>query len=205
LAYDAGQEILYATDTSTDNLVTVDPTNGNTVVIGNLGLSLAHGAAIDPEDGTLYATEDSPGQLYRIDKSDGTATLVGNIGYDHIGALDFDPTTGILYGAYAWADETGYLITIDTDTGQGTFVANTHRINGLSFDEDGSLFASENGLMSGVPSSLYIVDKQTGAWELVGVMNADNVLGLVFSSEGIPTAIELQTWGILKHRFTGQE
>jgi DNA-binding beta-propeller fold protein YncE len=205
LAYDASQEILYATDTSTDNLVTVDPTNGNTVVIGNTGINLPHGAAIDPEDGTLYATEGSPGQLYKVSKADGTATPVGNIGFDHIGALDFDPTTGILYGAYAYADESGFLVTINTDTGQGTFVANTHRINGLSFDEDGNLFASENGLTQGIPSSLYSVDKNTGAWELIGVMNADNVLGLVFSSEEVATPVELQTWGILKHRFTGQE
>jgi DNA-binding beta-propeller fold protein YncE len=196
LAYDMVSGFLYATDTSTLDLVKIDPTNGNTTVVGNTGITLPHGAAIDPSDGTLYVASDHS-NLYTVNKATGAATLVGPIGFPHIGALDFDPCTGTLYGAYAWSDATGYLITINKATGQGTFVANTHRINGMSFDLNGQLYASENSLTQGVPSHLYSVDKTTGAWTDIGSLGVDNVLGLVFDSVGA-SATEPATWGSLK-------
>ncbi len=177
LAYDPESGILYGTDTHTTNLVTIDPCNGTTTIIGNTGIYLPHGLALDPSDGTLYATDDVS-NLYIIDKSTAVVNLVGPVGYPHIGALDFDPTTGSLHGAYAYSSSTGYLIKIDTTTGEGTFVANTHRINGLCFDEDGTLYASENGLYAGVDSSLYIVNKLTGEWSVLGSIGVDNVLGI---------------------------
>jgi hypothetical protein len=185
LAYDAPSGILYATDTATKNLVTVNPFNGLVKVIGNTGLNLPHGAAIDPSDGTLYAVADKPGRLYRVDKATATATLVGNLGVDHINALDFDPATGVLYAAYAWSDASGFLYTVNTGTGAATLVAPTHRINGLSFDSDGKLYASENGLQTGVPSSLYSIDKSNGNWKLIGSLGVDNVLGLEFGSPAL--------------------
>ena len=68
-------------------------------VIGNTGIYLAHGAAIDPSDGTLYMT-DYESNLYTVNKTNAAATLVGPIGFPQIGALDFDPCTGVLYGAH---------------------------------------------------------------------------------------------------------
>lgn len=183
LAWDAVSGTLYGTDTSTGNLVTVDTSTGATTVIGATGVYLPHGLAIDPNTGTMYTMDDTS-NLYSINKATGASTLIGPVGYPHIGALDFDPATGILYGAYAWMDSTGYLITVNTATGQGTFVANTHRINGMSFDENGNLYASENGLMSGVNSSLYSVNKSTGAWTLIGSLGVDNMLGLIFTAQG---------------------
>ncbi|MHC4657997.1 MAG: NHL repeat-containing protein [Planctomycetota bacterium] len=177
LACDPESGILYGTDTLTMNLVTIDPCSGTTTIIGNTGIYLPHGLALDPSDGTLYAT-DAVSNLYIIDKSTAVVNLVGPVGYPHIGALDFDPTTGSLHGAYAHSSTTGYLIKIDTTTGEGTFVANTHRINGLCFDEDGTLYASENGLYPHVDSSLYIVNKLTGEWSVLGSIGVDNVLGI---------------------------
>lgn len=185
LAYDAPSGLLYATDTSSTSLLRINPFNGNVTVIGLTGLSLPHGAAIDPADGTLYVADDNPGTLYKVDKTTGQPSLVGVMGPSHIGALDFDPVTGTLYGAYGWSDGTGALYTISTSNGQATFVASTHRINGLSFDAKGNLYASENGLSSGVPSSLYTIDKTNGNWNLIGSMGVDNVLGLKFASPAL--------------------
>jgi FlaG/FlaF family flagellin (archaellin) len=194
LAYDNESGWLYGTDAQTGELVRIDPLTANTTVIGNTGLNLPHGAAIDPSDGILYVLENpvgSPTLLYRVDKGTASATLVGSTNFMHISAMDFDPTTGICYGAHAWAYETGFLITIDTSTGAGTFVADTHRINGMSFDKNGMLYAAENGLYSGIPSSLYVVDKTNGSWSLVGSMGVENVLGIVFDSEAGPLVVDL--------------
>ena len=185
LAWDAASGLLFATDTGALNLVTVDSTTGATTIIGSTGLQLMHGLAIEPTSGTLYVASDdlsvSTTILYRLNKTTGAPTLVGSIGFPHIGALDFDPTTGVLYGAYAWSDATGYLVTIDTTTGQGTLVASTHRINGLAFDPFGALYASHNSFSSSGPSELLSVDKGTGAWTILGNIVAGNVLGLSFS------------------------
>jgi len=184
LAWDAATETVYGVDTATDNLVTVDLATGNTTIIGDTGLYETHGLAIDPATGIMYTYDDWDYSLYSIDKTTAAATRIGAIGCTDIGALDFDPLTGVLYGAYASANETGFLITIDTATGRGTFVGNTHRINGLCFDSSGVLYAVDNGLYGGVDSSLYIVDKHTGNWTLVGSLGVDNVLGLVFEELG---------------------
>jgi DNA-binding beta-propeller fold protein YncE len=202
LAYDETSGLLYATDTSTRDLVSIDPATGATTVIGYTGIELPHGAAIDPGDGTLYVcASGSTTELYRVDKITAAATMIGEVGYPHIGALDFDPTSGILYGAHAYATADGFLITIDTATGQGTFVADTHRINGLSFDAAGVLYAAENGLSAGVPSVLLTIDKLSGAWTEIGDIPADNVLGLVFSSSGGSTPVTATTWGRIKEQF----
>ncbi len=183
IAYDPALNILYGADTLTGNLVTIDICDGSTMLIGNTGINLPHGLAFDSSTSTLYAADSkSVSDLYEIDTADGSAILVGPIGFPDIGALAFDPTTGTLYGAHASFDSTGFLVTIDPTTGQGTFVADTHRINGLAFDQQGMLYASENGLSSGVNSSLYLIDKSTGAFNLIGDIGRDNVLGLSFGT-----------------------
>jgi hypothetical protein len=183
LAWDSATGTVYGVDTSTKNLVTVDLATGNTTIVGSTGLYMTHGLAIDPATGIMYTVDDLD-RLYTLDKATGAATRIGSVGCTGIGALDFDPLTGVLYGAYASSNETGMLITIDTATGQGTFVAKTHRINGLCFDSNGVLFAVDNGLYGGVDSSLYTVNKNTGQWALVGSLAVDNVIGIIFEELG---------------------
>jgi hypothetical protein len=185
LAHDPVTGRLYGTDTVTDDLVWIDPTSGATSIIGNTGLSLMHGVALDSSTGILYTVEDDLGAgttiLYILDKNTGAPTLVGGLGYPHIGALAFDPVSGALYGAYAWSDATGYLVTIDISTGVATYVAATHRLNGLAFDRAGVLYGLTNGAISGGTARLYTVDKTTGAYTLVGNITTNNLLALDFS------------------------
>ena len=74
----------------------------------------------------LFATSGaggSPSTLYELDPATG-ATLrengIGPINFDEVVSIDFHPVTGVLYGI---SNSTRELITIDTETGAGTFVA----------------------------------------------------------------------------------
>jgi len=189
LAWDPSTSTCYGTDTLSGDLVTVDLATGATTIVGNTGILLPHGLALDPVTGVLYCMNGWTGDLYTLNKLTGAPTLVGASGYLNINGLDFDPTTGTLYGSYAYQNATGYLITIDTATGAGTFVANTHRINGLAFDQNGDLYGADNSIISGVDSKLYSIDKSTGAWSQIGVMTGiDNMLGLVFNTDPVASA-----------------
>ena len=195
LAFDPRTGLLFATDTFTRNLVTINPVDGATFVIGDTGVGLLHGLALDPADSTLYASNSDGfgfSTLYTVDTVTGAATPAGPIGFRSINALDFDPKTGVLYGAEGGASTSGTLITIDTTTGAGSLVGTTHRINGLAFDANGELYASENGLFAGTPSSLYLIDKATGAFTLIGVMGPDNVLGIDFDEVALEVEIAIK-------------
>jgi hypothetical protein len=186
LAYDCESQLLYGTDTSNSNLVVIDISTAQTTVIGITGIYLPHGAAIDPRDGTLFMTGDEPGTLFRVDKRTAAAVPIGAIGFDHIGGLDFDPATGLLYGAYAWADDSGRLITIDTATGRGTLVAPSHRLTSIAFDQQGVLYGADNGSIAGVENHLYRIDKLTGAWTHIGGLGFGNVLAIEFDNRPKP-------------------
>jgi uncharacterized protein DUF6923 len=183
LAYNPETGLLFATDSLTGNLVTIDPADGTTVLVGNTGVGFLHGLARDPADGALYASNAAsvlPSTLYRLDSSTGAATPIGPIGFFDVSALDFDPTTGVLYGAAGGPSPVGALITIDVLTGAGTLVGNTRRINGLAFDATGALYATDYDASSTGGSALFAIDKATGAWSLIGAMDAGAVLGIDF-------------------------
>lgn len=203
LAFDGPSGLLYGTDAATSNLVTVDPASGATTIKGSTGIGLAHGAAIDRNTGILYVAGQGPDALYRVDKATAAATLIGPFGVDFISTLDFDPMTGILYGAYAVDNTFGHLYTIDTATGQATLVADTHRITGMSFDENGDLYAADNGAGSG--STLFRVDKANGSWTPVGSLGSGNVLAIEFDSLSSTTSARAATWGRLKALYRRME
>ena len=94
--------------------------------------------------------------------------------------IQFDPVTGALYGAHNQSGASGVLAGIDVSTGTPTLVA-TFRytpsgeiiddIEGISFSNDGFLYASTGDNFSGDPddlNKLFIIDPATGIGELVG-------------------------------------
>ena len=208
LAYDELSGTLYGTDSSTWELVTIDTITGDTVVIGNMSIELPHASAIDLGDGTLYvvgldSAQDYQSLLYTVNKSSAWATLVGPIGFRYVGSLDFDPVSGFLYGATGGDAADGVLITIDPATGLGTFVANTIWTSAMSFDFDGRLYAVDSGPYPGNDSALYIIDVSDGTSSLIGSMEVDNVLGLVFGAGGSP--VVSGTWSQIKARNMSAE
>jgi DNA-binding beta-propeller fold protein YncE len=203
LAFDESTGMLYATDAASQCLVVIDPSTGIAYDVGPMELELPHGAAIDPRDGVLYVASstvspDGSTFLYAVDKHTAAPRYIGPLGYGYISALDFDPTSGILYGARAGPDGSGILLAIDTATGAGTPVGETHRLTALAFDCDGQLYGADNGLMSPY-SALYIIDKTNGACSLVGSMEERNILGLVFGGGGTP--VTASSWTSIKALF----
>lgn len=106
--------------------------------------------------------------LYRVDLATGNATLIGPVGYGDVEGLALSPE-GVLYGA---DDGTETLITISTQTGQGSPVNNTASNLtqgsaglqlgadydfGLTFDAQGNLWLS-----SDITGEIWQLDPQTG-------------------------------------------
>ena len=124
----------------------------------------------------LFATSgasSSPSSLYELDPETGAAVLIGPIGFDAVVSIDFHPESGELYGISNRTTiedpDTGVitivpneLITIDTITGAGTFVATITgsmaamsytRSPDMGFASDGTLYTwSEIG-----PSNLNVI------------------------------------------------
>jgi hypothetical protein len=114
LAFDFNHGILYASSTTSKNLVRIDPATGATTVVGPMDVSLMHGLEYDPLNETLYGSTTSSANLYRISVETGEATLIGHHGISGLGGLAFDPVNGIMYGG----DITGKsLYTVNLSTG----------------------------------------------------------------------------------------
>jgi hypothetical protein len=187
LAYDAGQEILYGTDSFNDTLYSIDPSTGATTLIGLLGGERIHGLAFDGATGTLLGAPGLSGDgLYQIDTSTGAATLIGHIGFffedprDTVSGLGFHPQTNVLYGSISGPNRVGKLITIDTSTGKGSPIAETQPLTGIAFHPvTGDLYGVDNG--AGLdPDALYAVDIVTGLATFIGETQLLNNLGLEF-------------------------
>jgi hypothetical protein len=110
------------------DLFTVDASNGESTLIGPFGIDDYYESWDATFDGdTMYFmadqyTNDYNANLYTVDTSTGEATLVGDVGY-FLNALTFNGST--LYGFTG----DGEIITIDTTTGAGTFLANERLVN----------------------------------------------------------------------------
>ncbi|MCJ8296672.1 MAG: PEP-CTERM sorting domain-containing protein [Colwellia sp.] len=81
MAYDDGNDILYATDGGA--LYSVDVLLGTSTLIGTTGVANNIGLAFDENTGTLYANAAS--SLYILDVTSGASTLVGSNG---VGSID---------------------------------------------------------------------------------------------------------------------
>lgn len=90
MAYDAGANLLYVTDTTTDSLYTVDVGSGATTLIGNPGsLTLGEVEGLAFDGSQLYGTDSATRQLIVIDASSGVGTVVGSTGTVALRGLTF--------------------------------------------------------------------------------------------------------------------
>ncbi len=191
MAYDHQRNVIYATTTDTDSLYTLDPLTGIASLIGPVGIDFPHGLAYDRASGYLYGAYGTfdENKLYRIDPQTAATEFVGDIGMDFglpdsgnaVSGLDFHPETNILYGAFAGPNEAGALVTIDTQTGDGTLVGLTQRLTAIAFDHETNSLYGVNNLRLGTPSgALYEVDISTAETRLIGFTGLPNPLGLEF-------------------------
>ena len=150
MAFDADANTIYGISSS-DQLITIDPSTAATTVIGPVGFVSMKALAFDPSSKTLFATsQDGFGQvLIAIDAETGHGTAVGPLGlaiYANVRGMALDSNTGILYGSDTYHDE---LVTIDMATGAGTVVGplQFQRVDGLAFDAaTNTLLGTDSGL-----------------------------------------------------------
>lgn len=150
LAYNLAQNLLYGVvprSTSPDLLIRINPATGALVPF-------------------------APGVDYRV------ITVTGSPNnFNDIDDLAFDPVTGVLY-AISDSGANGELVTINPTTGIATYIADfsvTDEVEGLSFFNDGDLYAS-SGIPNNINSNkLYRVDKTNGVLtELGSLITAGN-------------------------------
>jgi hypothetical protein len=133
-------------DAGSSRLLTLDPTTGAPVsIIGDLGLVAARALAFD-DAGTLFVsgqTTLTPQSLFTVDPATAARTLVGGPIFSNVAlaGMDFSPG-GTLYGvALRGTGADGGLLSINRNTGAGTLLFTTGRIN-----QQGIRFAPQTAL-----------------------------------------------------------
>lgn len=153
--------ILWIGDSS-GNLGTIDVSNGNVNVIGNMGQVMTD-IAFDPS-GNLFGITFN--QLFSIDANTGISNLIGNLGTS-LNSLVFG-SDGTLYAANSG------LYTINTSTGSASLIGNG------SYGSSGDLAFIGNDLFlsSGGGDNLVNINTTTGAGTVVGNIGFGGVFGL---------------------------
>ena len=77
LAFDSVNQILYGTDTITDQLLTINIQTGEASAIGPLGFDQVNGLAFEKNSSVLYGVDASTGRLIQINTQTGAGSSVG--------------------------------------------------------------------------------------------------------------------------------
>lgn len=161
--------VLYATSRASalgsHRLVTVDPITAQaTVRFGNLGVDL-RGLCSHDGANELFGIADGPtDQLVRIDLATGVVTAVGSTGLTGIQALDDGGAVGFLFG---WDVNLG-LVRIDIATGAATDVNPSLGTQGADIQFLTTVTTDNDTLCFGGRTTLYAVNRLTGAVTAVG-------------------------------------
>jgi len=182
----AGSERLWGVRIASSELFEFNPATGAATSVAVLSSpDKMVSIAFDPVGGKLYGNTSAGfgapfDALYEINPTTGASTFIGRILFENVYSLGFDQS-GKLFGV---SDATDDLISIDTSTGNGTFIADL--AVGFAFDiasrpEDNKMFLADSGTFS-----LYTVDTGSGALTLVGGYGGfPNVVGLAFLPSGV--------------------
>jgi sugar lactone lactonase YvrE len=169
------------------NLFRVDAHTGEVIFLMSPGFGAIPGIAFDRND-MLYATPNYGG-LYVVDPVGGSSDYLNLTGDDgaYFKGLSFNPLDGSL-----WGSDGTTIFKINTSTTQRTLIGEItsdwyDRANGLTFDEQGNLFATIQNLNDNESSYFAAIDKNTGAATFIGKIGYLNVGGLAFYSKTIPT------------------
>lgn len=198
LATDPTTGVMYAGQgAGTPFLYTVDPATGAATLVGDTLLGFAAIGGMDfRADGTLFAAANIVGDggsgsetLVTIDPGTAVGTIVGPFGpaspIEGIEAIAFD-SSGTLWGASTVRGAAGPdsgLFTIDTGSGEATFVATiadaagnipSGGVSSLQFRSDGTLFGGTARDLGGAGDGgrLITIDPATGVFSFVGKVGA---------------------------------
>lgn len=158
------------------SLVIIDPTTGNTTLVGSLGHA-GSDIRFDAK-GTLYVWLNEESRLGVVDLGTGVATPIGNSGYSETlgGGLVIDRADNIYVSITGAA---GTLDRLDTKTGQATvgprlvgapYIA---KVNSMAFSASGTLYAVNSNLGSPAKTSLITIDTKSGDVKSIGALPND--------------------------------
>lgn len=149
--------ILYAVDSLTDSLYSINTTNAEIVLIGYLGIDIRQvGLAFD-NNNTLFMINTDEQRLYRINVLTGSTQLIGVSQANNIDSLSWD-------GIALWALSSNYtnnLYRLDRNTAQATLVASL--IN-ITLTKQSGLATNNNGDLIGIDEDglIFSIDKISG-------------------------------------------
>ena len=170
----AVQSFLYGAGQNGQRLVTIDPSTGLDLAIGEFGQVFIRGLAYDPDTDNLYGV--SWNRIYHINQITGISTDLFTANTGQAEALAFDPSSNQLYVAEG---SLGDLKTVDATTGQRII------IGPLSIGVAGlALHPTTNtlyGISWGSNSDLYEIDTSTAFTTLIGPIGSGlDIQGISF-------------------------
>ncbi len=183
-------EAIYTFDQNADRLRRLDPATGHTLTTIDIGIAtMGEGSIAFRDDGIGFMTRSmsSTGILWSFDPDIPSSTMVGPMDIC-IDGLGFN-AGGLLYGLSQTSCE---LYIIDQTNADVTLVGPTGDtsqtfLGGLTFASDGTLYAALN-------DTLYTLNPDTGAANLIGPIGYDNVSGLTATTPA-PSAVLLCALG----------
>jgi hypothetical protein len=193
----AQASVLYAVDSNSNQLFSVNPTNGSTTLIGSTGLNGLQVPAALAWDGTdMFTIDLVDGQLFKLNLSTATPTLIGTTGLNGWQGLAAHPVSGNLFAIDQSSG--GFLYSINKLTGVATFIANTGvgLVTALDFDASGNLWGVN--LLTGNYGTF---NTTTGAYTSVGT-TISGLQGLTFDSNGDAYASSTTTDSLYKLNLT---
>lgn len=185
-----GHEI-YTFDQNADRLRRLDPVTGQTFRTIDIGIvTMGEGSIAFRDDGIGFMTRSmsSTGILWSFDPDIPSSTMVGTMDIC-IDGLGFN-ADGLLYGLSQTScelyiiDQTNADVTLVGPTG----VTSQTFLGGLTFASDGTLYAALN-------DTLYTLNPDTGAANLIGPIGYDKVSGLTATTPA-PGALLLCGLGV---------
>lgn len=166
---DCGENILYATDSDNDNILTALTPDGTLQTIGT-GSDIGFGGlAYDDENEILYGLsgDGETMNLYRISTTTGNLTLIGPFGDEFEASID----TGLAYDEFnkiLYANYVDSLFTLNVNTGAATLVGPN---NLDEVEVDGLAWLDPCGPPTSVPTlSEWGLIAMAGVLGLVGFM-----------------------------------
>jgi DNA-binding beta-propeller fold protein YncE len=202
---------LYAFDTNNNVLQQIDPTSAATLATIAVGYTsqdaLGEGDLAFNGAGTGFLVSSlmadgsfGGGSLFSLNLGANSHSLVKDGLTQLFSGLAFDPSNGSLYAMTA---DGSALYLVDPATGNVTLVGSTGISNanavwgGLSFQSDGTLFATvgDSGVIP--TSTLYTLSTASGTASFIGDIGFASVSGIAFLGSGPPPGIPEPSTGLL--------
>ncbi|MBS1516242.1 MAG: T9SS type A sorting domain-containing protein [Bacteroidetes bacterium] len=128
IAFDTNDDLYAATVDG--KIYKVNSSNGDTLFVGNSGISSLYSIAINPLTGQLWGISIAS-QLYKINKVNGSSVLVAAVNQPFTASIAFNHL-GRLMGISGVSNQTGKLVSIDTTSGNATTIGTSTGFSGIN-------------------------------------------------------------------------